>query len=241
MNAEPPDRSDLPQPNNPAAASSRVGAHRSWPSPSLLWPWLGVNALGFAVVTTILIQIAVVGRSPGLTTEGIEALFISGILVGGFVGSMQALILRKQVPRLKIWQWILASMFGGYLGIFVGGIALMVIGFPLQFVMPTLPLTFLLVILRGIYGAAMGASVGWIQAMTLAPHVWGLRRWWVASAIGRSLGWVSTQLLWMLVAAKVSSFPNSAWHFLIVAFFGLVGGLIYGVVTARALPRLTPR
>ena len=239
MTAEPPDRSNLQPPHSPESATSDVGKRRPWPPPAILWLWLGVNTLGFAIVTTILILIAFADEP----TRS-EALPFSGVVVGGLVGPMQALILRDQVPRLRIWQWILASIMGGYLGIFLGGIVFLAtswmmwaIDYWMWMASPILHAAQL-----SISGAMVGTSIGLGQVVVLARHVRGLRRWWVANVIGQSLAWPSASLLWPLVVARMSYFfPERFLYFLIGALLGAVIGLIYGGVTARAIPRLTPR
>lgn len=241
MTAEPPDRPNLHPPHSPESATSDVGERRPWPPPAILWPWLGVNTLGSAIVTTILILIAFADEP----TRS-EALSFSGVVVGGLVGPMQAFILRDQVPRLRIWEWVLASIVSGYLGIFLGAIVLVALIWMMSadtwMMSPILEAAFPAA-LSSIFGAILGASVGLGQVVVLARHVLGLRRWWVANVIGRSLAWLSASLLWTLVVATVSYFfPDRFWqHFIIGALLGTVIGLIYGGVTARAIPRLTPR
>lgn len=237
MTADPPDRPDLRPSDIPATAASDTGERQPWPPSSILWPWLSANTLGFAVVTTVLIGIAVLGKAAGGVMGGIEALYCSGVVVGGFVGPLQAFVLRDQVPRLKNWQWIMASMLGGYAGLFLGAIISITITLPLPMLEEAL-----MVVWPSVYGATLGISVGVGQVLVLAQHVRGLRRWWVASVLGRLLGWLSAQVLWVLLTAReATDFPHGLWHFLFVALLGAVGGLIYGGVTARAIPQLTPR
>ena len=90
-----------------------------------------------------------------------------------------------------------------------------------------------------------GLSVGLCQMAVLARQVHGLGRWLGASVLGRSLGWFSARLLWQLLGAKPlmnnvgDGIGNVAvWEILLC---GAVGGLIYGGVTAVALPNLTLR
>ncbi|MEM1308059.1 MAG: hypothetical protein AAGF98_00915, partial [Cyanobacteria bacterium P01_H01_bin.153] len=189
-----------------------IGEQRPLP-PTMLWPWLGVNTLGFAVVTTILIQIAAAGMAPDIVGGGIEALWFSGVVVGGLVGPMQALILSGQVPRLKIWQWMLASMIGGYLAIVLWAIVAVALSSIMTLLEVPMPML-MGEVQPSIYGVMVAVSVGLCQVLVLARHVRGLCWWWVANVIGRSLGWVSAQLLWTLVAARVSTFPSSFRHFL---------------------------
>ncbi|MEL6765279.1 MAG: hypothetical protein AAFO87_16840, partial [Cyanobacteria bacterium J06607_6] len=166
MTADPPDRPDLRPSDIPATVASDTGERQPWPPSSILWPWLSANTLGFAVVTTVLIGIAVLGKAAGGVMGGIEALYCSGLVVGGFVGPLQAFVLRDQVPRLKNWQWIMASMLGGYAGLFLGAIISITITLPLPMLEAAL-----MVVWPSIYGATLGISVGVGQVLVLAQHV----------------------------------------------------------------------
>ena len=237
MNSQLPDRPDLPDRNPPKVPASKIsGGNRSGskPSWSIVGLWLGGNALGFAIATTILIRMAV---SPSPTTEmmpGIEALYASEIVVGSCVGALQSWILRRKIHRLKIWQWILASILGGYFGLFLIALAL--------FALALVPLdgsklvTFLLVISTS--GAILGVGIGFGQAIVLAQHVQGVGKWWLASVLGRFLGWLSA----FLVGQLFIPFDSNTGDLIITPLIcGGIGGLVYGGVTALALPSLIPR
>ncbi|MEM9505882.1 MAG: hypothetical protein AAGA01_18230, partial [Cyanobacteria bacterium P01_E01_bin.43] len=90
----------------------------------------------------------------------------------------------------------------------------------------------------GILGAILGVSVGLGQVLVLARQVRGLRRWWWANLAGRSLGWLSAVLVGLLFIHLDINLGDSSIALLIC---GGIGGLIYGGVTALALPSLTPR
>ena len=81
--------------------------------PKLYWQWVSLNALGFGIATTICL-------SAQVSEFNIEMLWLSGLIVGSITGICQAIALKKQLPKLRYWQWILANILGGYAGI-IGG------------------------------------------------------------------------------------------------------------------------
>ena len=225
-------------PDCPEAATAKADGNRpryssSQSSPAILRLWLGGNALGFAIATVILVRMTVSTGTTPLLMGGLSALYASGIVVSSCVGVLQALILRRQIPRLRVWQWILGSILGGYLGIFLGAMV--------NIVVVTLSTNAtsdaLLLPTTGILGAMLGVSVGLGQVLVLARQVRGLRRWWLANVVGRSLGWLSAVLVGLLFIHFDINLGDSSIALLIC---GGIGGLIYGGVTALALPNLTP-
>ena len=236
MSPEQPEQSDRhDSPAGPTAGAPEP-ASRSQLSARFLRTWLGVNALGFAIAPTLLFSI-------GPLLDGalnFREEYFAGYVVGVVVGPLQAIALQPRVPRLKIWQWILASILGGYLGVFLGSVALVFIIFGLDWSSPWFELFSL-----AIGGAIVGLSVGVCQLVVLAHQVHGLGRWLVASVLGRSLGWLSASLLWQLLGAKplMNNVGDGISNVAVgqILLCGVVGGLVYGGVTARALPLLTAR
>lgn len=231
MNSQPPDRPEAP---TAKADGNRPRYSFSQSSPAILRLWLGGNALGFAIATVILVRMTVSTSATPWLMGGISALYASGIVVSSCVGVLQALILRRQIPRLRVWQWILVSILGGYLGIFLGAMVNMVV----VTLSTNATSNALLLPTTGILGAMLGVSVGLGQVIVLARQVRGLRRWWWANVVGRSLGWLSAVLVGQLFI-HLGINPGGSISALLIC--GGIGGLIYGGVTALALPRLTPR
>ena len=208
-------------------------------STQMLWDWLLANTLGFAIATTLLFVIF----------YPFVALFFSGFVVGAIVGPWQAHILKGKVPGLRSWQWILASILGGYLGVLIGGNfwlgdnflsnflnsfisdikTLLSIEFTDYFVEPT------------IFGAIVGFCVGLGQVLVLGKAVKSLCWWWVANVIGRALGWLSAVNLFSLLPETALNRSAIFPKLLAAMLCGGVGGLIYGGITAMTLPKLTSR
>ena len=234
MNPKQPDRPDLPGLSDEESTSSESTVPAR-PEPlsdpavsrQLLGSWLRANTLGFAIASTALFFISLL--------LPFRDLLAAGFFVGGIVGPLQALVLRRQILKLKVWQWSLACILGGYLGTFLGLIAMLyVVGIDW-------PIPFVDWASIGVFGAFIGICVGWGQVLVIDRYVRGLRRWWAANVIGRSLGWLSAQLLWLLLTQRAVMFPVESLDSLpVVVLCSAVGGLVYGVVTAQALPYLVP-
>ena len=203
----------------------------------LLWLWVGANGLGFAIATPLSFLLT-------LSTATFEALSIAGFIVGAITGPLQALVLKRQLPRLKTWQWVLANIIGSYvgswIGLFVFGLVYALVqsinGWSSIFnVTPWLPimLTFAL------YGAVIGIVVGAAQLVSLRQYVQKLRPWWVANFLGRTLGWVSASILGLMLSETF----GSATTFLVTwgILLGAMGGTVYAVITAQAMLDLKPR
>ena len=201
-------------------------------STRMLWDWLLANTLGFAIATALLFVIAELD----VANFGQTTVFFSGFVVGAIVGPWQAHILKGKVPGLKSRQWILASSLGGFLGVLLGIIMLLLLTIPAlirigipYFAAPT------------IFGATVGFCVGLGQVLVLGKAVKGRRYWWVANVIGRALGWLGAVYLLSLLPEtalhRSAIFPNP----LAAMLCGAVGGLIYGGATAIALPKLIAR
>ncbi|MEM1292664.1 MAG: hypothetical protein AAGH67_14445 [Cyanobacteria bacterium P01_H01_bin.162] len=162
---------------------------------------------------------------------------VSGILLGSCVGALQAAILKHKLFGLRIWQWILASIAAIYLGL-LGGVIVwstVIAVFPIAIRFSWLG--------SSIFGAMLGMSVGLGQVLVLVRRVRGLRRWWLANVVGRSLGWLAADEVRQLLSNQeefllANSFIETVTMALL---YGGTIGLVYGGVTALALPSLTPR
>ena len=231
MSPEQSDRPDLPTPPDQASKASERPESKA--SPPTVWFWLVVNTLGFAIAIALLVLL-------GFQFSGRE-LFLAGLVISAIVGPLQAIVLRQKILRLRIWQWVLVSILGSYLGVFLGLVATFLLSTFGLLILVLIPFAEILV--GTLLGAIVGVCVGLGQVLVLARQVRGLRWWWVANVLGRSLGWLSAQLLWQLVKAETVIMvpPNSIRDLPIVLLCGAVGGLVYGGVTARALPYLTAR
>ncbi len=218
-------------PRSDQSGSDDIGLSRG-STQKLLWLWLGANVLGFAIATPLSFLM-------NLSAQTFEALYFAGLIVGAIVGSLQALIIKRQLPKLKSWQWILANIFGSYLGAWSG---LFVIG--IVWMMPPFARllqfggVFSLVITIAIYGAVIGAFVGAAQLFSLRQHTENLRQWWLANFLGRTLGWISASIVgWLITQAIDTKTFLVTWG----ALLGALGGAVYAGFTAKALLNLTPK
>ncbi|MGD1943617.1 MAG: hypothetical protein ACFB0G_20165 [Leptolyngbyaceae cyanobacterium] len=240
MNSQPPDRPEAP---TAKANGNRPIYSFSQSSPAILRLWLGGNALGFAIATIILVSVSALISATPLGMGGIEALIASEIVVGSCVGTLQALILKRQISRLRVWQWILASIFGGYLGIFLWAIAMLGVA-AVPGIAASIRGLNIVLLTASIFGAMLGVTVGLGQVLVVAQHVHGLRRWWLANVVGRSLGWLCAVGFGLFFNTRPVLIPldsNIGDSISALLICGGIGGLIYGGVTALALPSLTPR
>ena len=215
------------------------GADLSTPEASkhFLWLWVGANTLGFAIATSLTLFVQA-------STDNLKGLYVAGLIVGAIVGPLQACVIKRQVPHLKRWQWILASIVGSYLGAWVG---LLVWGLGLWLAMlvaqllghsSAFPGNIVFTLLTvSVYGAVIGGVVSSAQLLSLRSHTQKLRQWWMANVLGRTLGWVSGGIVGWLIAETTDLFVENlfvVWGVL----FGAVGGAIYASVTAKALLKL---
>ncbi|EKV03103.1 hypothetical protein Lepto7375DRAFT_5379 [Leptolyngbya sp. PCC 7375] len=197
-----------------------------------VWLWLGANVLGFAIATPLSFLMNV-------SAQYFEALYIAGLIVGAVVGPLQALVMQRLLPRLKIWQWVIANIFGSYLGSWVGLLVFGLIVMLLQFFnnLPDPGDVVTLVLTIAIYSAVIGMCVSIAQLYSLPSQVQNARQWWIANFLGRILGWVSASLVgWFVFAITGTE------NFLVVwgALLGAVGGAVYAGVTTKALLNLQP-
>ena len=245
MSSKHPDSPDSHAPDEKGAMTSKSAASQGAPnqqirhstasksSTQLLRLWLMANTLGFAVATVLTVSIGFVFPS--------REIFVAGLFVSVVAGSMQAIVLRQKVARLKVWQWLFASILSSYVGIFLATLTTFLMGTFGLFILVLIPFSDIFV--AAVFGAVIGTCIGVGQILVLAKHVRGLYRWWVAHVIGRSLGWLMAYLLWKLVQGRsaIVEFPNNLTDILVVMVCSAFGGLVYGGVTAIAWPRLTPR
>ncbi|MEM6715664.1 MAG: hypothetical protein AAF622_11375, partial [Cyanobacteria bacterium P01_C01_bin.147] len=236
MNSPPPADSNMPDPDRPEVSTSSLAdgnlSNAALGAQPALAPqklWVFGNTLGFAIVTAILFRMVIeLSAAPGVAGGG-ETLHTSALIVGSGLGTLQALILKRQVPRLRIWQWVLASILGGYLGMVLWGIVMFIlISIPIGSVFGKVIIVALLS--ATLLGGTLGASIALAQVVVLSRHVRGLRRWWWANVVGRSLGWLSAVFVRQLSTAIqiFAPFDSSLGpSILTLLFWGGIGGLVY--------------
>lgn len=221
--------------NTPEAGdmSAARGGLRPTSSHKLLGLWLGVNVLGFAIATPLSFLTT-------LSHQYFEALYLVGLIIGGVIGPLQAWVIQRQLPRLRIWQWTLANILGSYIGSWLG---LFVVGL-LTLIIQSMNNVFQpegivgLVLGIGGYGLVIGMVLGVAQIFSLPSQAQNLRQWWMANAVGRTLGWLSAGLLGWILSNAIDSFPDAliSWGVLL----GAMGGVVYAGVTVKALFNLNP-
>ena len=148
--------------------------------PQLYWQWVGLNALGFGIATTICF-------STRVSEFNREILWLSGLIVGSITGLCQAIALKKKIPKLRYWQWILANIIGGYAGT-LG--ALLLISAALDSNLQTsLHLVFL------VFGALVGVAISFTQTFMLMSRAHGVWIWGLVTIIARAIAWGCVSLL----------------------------------------------
>ena len=204
------------------------------PSFNLLGLWLGINVLGFAIATPLSFLMA-------LSSRYFETLYIAGFIVGAIIGPLQAFVIKRQVPKLKSWQWILANIFGSYLGSWAGLLGFGTVILLVQsFNNSILDGTIGQILTFSTYGAVIGICVSAAQLSTLRDHTQGLRKWWIANFLGRTLGWLCAGLLGWTVSSSAST-TDPRFLIILGAPLGAVGGAIYAAATAKALLNFKPK
>ena len=214
--------------------------------------WVVANGLGFMLSLLLIFVLGFVRPSgSGLSTTG----WGLGLALGG----MQVLVLRRRLPQLKIWHWMVATGLGAYVGSILAALnnLLFIIVGPwilsLKFVPPSAePMVFVLVL--GILfvgnGISNGVSVGIAQVLVLRRHTPNWRLWWTMGLLGFTLG--GTLVFYGALSAAGLSLDISmpavdlsldiSWASMIRGLcFAAVGGVIYGSITAIALKSLRPR
>lgn len=187
----------------------------------LAWQWLGANVLGFAIATPL---------------SFITTLYIAGLIVGATVGPLQALVIQSQLPRLRLWQWVLANIVGSYVGAWAGFLMLsMILAMLPLFNAPSLENMSVVLISTALYGAIIGMIVGIAQIFSFPAQAQNIAQWWTANLMGRTLGWLSASLLgWGIFAV------TKADNFLMIwgPLLGAAGGAVYALATTKALLKL---
>ena len=203
-------------------------------SSNLLAVWLGFKVLGFAIATPLSFLMA-------LSSRYFETLYIAGFIVGAIIGPLQAFVIKRQVPKLKSWQWILANIFGSYLGSWAGLLGFgTVILLAESFNNSILDGTIGKMLTFATYGAVIGLCVSAAQLSTLRDHTQGLRQWWIANFLGRTLGWLCAGLLGWTISSSAST-TDPRFLIILGAPLGAVGGAIYATATAKALLNFKPK
>jgi hypothetical protein len=155
----------------------------------------------------------------------VPTLLIAGMIEGAVLGSGQAAVLRRAVPRLPSRQWIGATAAAAVLAYAIGLI-------PSTFAIDRWPLP-LAIGFAVIGGAVLLASIGTAQWFVLRHYAAGAGRWIWVTAVAWSVGllvflgfamplWQPGQPLWLIVAIGV------AGGLLMAATTSLITGIALG-------------
>lgn len=219
--------------NSREAGGVGPGLRRHPSSKELLGLWFGANVLGFAIATPLSFLTT-------LSYQYFEALYIAGLIIGAVVGPLQAWVIQRQLPRLRLWQWTLANIVGSYIGSWVGLFAVGLLTFMAYSISNAFQPDGMVGVLLGIgsYGLVIGMVLGVAQIFSLPSQAQNVRYWWTANAVGRSLGWLSASLLTWILSNAMDNFLDAhiSWYILL----GAVGGAVYAGMTVKALFNLNP-
>ncbi|MEM1240641.1 MAG: hypothetical protein AAGI45_12435 [Cyanobacteria bacterium P01_H01_bin.26] len=208
--------------------------------------WVVANGLGFMLSLLLIFVLGFVRPSgSGLSTTG----WGLGLALGG----MQALILRRRLPQLKIWHWMVATGLGTYVGSVLSAFGMLlfiatgheVLSIALKLFpsfAESMPSTLMQTIFYVGHGISIGISVGIAQVLVLRQHTPNLRLWWTMGVLGHTLGGT---IAFYGVWSTAGSFLDISWDSMVLVMrglcFGAVGGVIYGSITAIAFKSLRPR
>ncbi len=219
--------------NSREAGGVGPGLRRHSSSKELLGLWFGANVLGFAIATPLSFLTT-------LSYQYFEALYIAGLIIGAVVGPLQAWVIQRQLPRLRLWQWTLANIVGSYIGSWVGLFAVGLLTFMAYSISNAVQPDGMVGVVLGIssYGLVIGMVLGVAQIFSLPSQAQNVRYWWTANAVGRSLGWLSAALLTWILSNAMDNFLDAhiSWYILL----GAVGGAVYAGMTVKALFNLNP-
>ncbi|WP_084581029.1 hypothetical protein [Sphingomonas azotifigens] len=146
----------------------------------------------------------------------------SGLIQGLILGLLQGWALRRQFPALSLRAWLVATML---VGLLVWSIAAWFAVFPSldnDPLLPTVTTLFQTAVAAAGFGMGLGLLFGMAQALVLRRAA-GQAHWWIAV---NAVGW-GAALPCIYVAASLGSAAPSSLE---IAFRGLVGGAVSGVV-----------
>ena len=208
--------------------------------------WVLTNVLGFMLSLLSIFTIKLVGP----TGNGLSA---AGLGLGLFLGGIQASVLRRRLPQLKVWHWIVATGLGTYIGSALAAFSNLlqamtgqgILFIAMKFFPPSvesMPPALMWGILLIGHGISVGISVGIAQVLVLRQHTPNWQLWWTMSVLGYTLGGaVAFYGVWSIAG----TFLDISWDSMVLVMRGLclgaVGGVIYGSITAIALKSLRPR
>ena len=208
--------------------------------------WVLTNVLGFMLSLLSIFTIKLVGP----TGNGLSA---AGLGLGLFLGGIQASVLRRRLPQLKVWHWIVATGLGTYIGSALAAFSNLlqamtgqgILFIAIKFFPPSvesMPPALMWGILLIGHGISVGISVGIAQVLVLRQHTPNWRLWWAMGVLGYTLGGaVAFYGVWSIAG----TFLDISWASMVLVMrglcFGAVGGVIYGSITAIALKSLRPR
>ncbi|GIE76624.1 hypothetical protein Aph02nite_25740 [Actinoplanes philippinensis] len=148
----------------------------------------------------------------GALTANAAALLAAGAIEGTLLGASQALVLRRAIPGLRPWRWIVATAVAATIAYLIGLTPSRVGG----------PLPPLLVIAGGV---ALVSSIGVAQWLVLRPF------------IDRAAAWIPiTALAWIAGLGVFLAFATPLWQpgqsTPVIALIGMAGGLLMAATTA---------
>lgn len=152
-------------------------------------------------------------------------------VVGSILGTTQWLVIRRLFKRAG-W-WVVLSAVGVGLGLTAGlviveAVGELIRGEPVRFASTGaagLALSF------AVIGFVGGLGSGALQGLYLRRHARGVGQWILSSALGMSAGFVLGFVVADFLLGGVRTLPGAVG-------FLIVGGLIAGAVTGRALDRI---
>lgn len=207
--------------------------------------WVVVNAAGFAIAILFIFVLR-------LLTLPELGLPMVGLLMGSVVGVLQALVLKQHLSRLKVWYWMIATGLGNCVGLALWRSNSLWYAYtgnhPVFNTFSFIPPTLFWLLLLVVCGCFISLSVTVAQLLVLRKHARALRQWGWMNFIGYCLGCISVYGLWHVIGIKVSieSLGDLSWDmfWLLIGlatrgiFWGVIGGAIYGSITAYSLQQL---
>ncbi|MEM9806368.1 MAG: hypothetical protein AAF959_13910, partial [Cyanobacteria bacterium P01_D01_bin.56] len=172
-----------------------------------------------------------------------------GLTIGLVLGGLQALALRQQIPRLKAWHWITATGLGNGVGLVLWQWSNFWHAYtgdnPIFNIFAFIPSTWVWGLLFLTSGLSVGLSVSMAQLFVLRKHTHDWLHWFWINVLGQSLGSVGIYGLWHVIGIRLS-IGDISWNLLQVLmasairgiFWGVIGGVLYGMVTAHAFQKL---
>jgi deazaflavin-dependent oxidoreductase (nitroreductase family) len=199
-----------------------------WVAACVLGETIGMTAAALAARAPDALGIGATGTGPTIALVFVVA---GGLIEGLALGILQALVLRRFMPRVRYLRWAVVTTV-------VAGVGWAVASAPAALSTSTSddqgPPLGVIVLGAAALGAVMGAVLGASQALVLRGAV--LRPWrWVWISV---LGWCPAMVVIFLGATA----PGADWPLLAVVALGtatgIVAGAVLGLTTGALLPVL---